>query len=499
MGFGQGLSGLNAAAQNLDVIGNNIANAGTVGYKSSSASFSDVYASSRVGLGVQVAGINQRFTVGNISVTGGQFDIAIDGSKGFFRLVDGNGQVMYSRNGEFLADKDGFITNLQGQRLTGYEAGVVGLNPVPLRVPRGNIAPQATSSGSAVLNVNANAPVISQNGVTQQRGEVTLRPQGGAADGSQDQTFYFTTTAAGSYSWIDAAGAAAAGPAQGVYQDPANAARTVEFGAGGQPSGTSRFTNFASFEAFQPAIVATPFDPTNPASYTHQIPTSVYDSLGNAHQMVQYLVKREGVAGTSSQWDAYYYVDGQPVDVPADGGPLQMTFSAEGRLTSDPNVSITYGTPGGVASPAEPLIIGLNYTGTTQYGGDLTQAIDVNGYATGEFASISIDANGTMQANYTNGQQMAAGMIVLANFNNLQGLQPTGGRAWIETSASGQPILGQPGTNGLAVLKGQALEESNVDMSQELVNMIIAQRTYQANAQTIKTQDQVLQTLMQIR
>ncbi|MEI2417599.1 flagellar hook-basal body complex protein [Orrella sp. JC864] len=485
MGFGQGLSGLNAASQNLDVIGNNIANAGTVGFKAGSASFADVYASSRVGLGVQVAGINQRFTVGNVSVTGGQFHIAIDGAKGMFRLVDTSGQVLYSRNGEFFADKDNYITNLQGHRLTGYPIGGVGLDPVPLTVPRGNIAPQATSQAGVVLNVNANAPVISETGAAEQLGSLALIDSTGAT-----QTYTFRLNSTGGYTWVGAA------PTDGELYTEAGGAGTVTFD-GGQPQ--DPVSGFDGYVAYQAAVPAVPFSPTNPASYTHLVPTSVYDSLGNAHQLVQYLVKREGLAGEASQWDAYYYLDGQPMDVPAGGGPVAMTFTPEGVLSSQPGVTLTYTQPGGLASPAEPLVIALDYTGTTQYGGALTQNVTPDGYPTGEFASVSIDADGTLMANYTNGEQMAFGTVVLANFNNLQGLQPVGSNAWIETSASGQAILGQPGTNGLAQLRGQALEESNVDMSQELVNMIIAQRAYQANAQTIRTQDQVLQTLMQIR
>src|SRR3546814_20704438 len=109
MGFGQGLSGLNAAAQNLDVIGNNIANSGTVGFKAGTASFADVYASSRVGLGTQVASINQRFTIGTISNTGNQFDMAVDGAKSLFRVMDPNGSILYTRNGQFFPNKEGFI------------------------------------------------------------------------------------------------------------------------------------------------------------------------------------------------------------------------------------------------------------------------------------------------------------------------------------------------------------------------------------------------------
>src|SRR5690625_4977512 len=149
MGFGQGLSGLNAASQNLDVIGNNIANSKTVGFKASQMAFADVYATSRVGMGVQVAAINQRFTAGNVELTGNQFDMAIDGEKGFFRLLDTSGMPVYSRNGQFHQDKDFNIVNAQGYQLTGYQVrsdGSLSDRLVPLRVPSGNIDPRATNA-----------------------------------------------------------------------------------------------------------------------------------------------------------------------------------------------------------------------------------------------------------------------------------------------------------------------------------------------------------------
>ena len=142
----------------------------------------------------------------------------------------------------------------------------------------------------------------------------------------------------------------------------------------------------------------------------------------------------------------------------------------------------------------------VNYAGSTQFDSqDFSANFTQYGYPTGEYASMSVAPDGSIVASYTNGQTQSLGTLVLANFNNLQGLKPVGGNAWAETSESGQPILGQPGSNGLAQIKGQAVEESNVDLSQELVNMIIAQRTYQANAQTIKTQDQIMQTLITMR
>jgi len=407
MGFGQGLSGLNAAAQNLDVIGNNIANSGTVGFKTASATFADVYASSRVGLGVQMSGVKQRFTVGNVSGTGNMFDMAIDGEKGMFRLVDSSGAVSYSRNGQFFADKHNNIVNAQGQRLTGYPAGAVGTDPVPLTVPRGNVAPKASEQATIVANFDANTPVIE------------------------------------------------AGKA---------------------------------------------FDPDKPDTYSNSKQLTVYDSLGNAHKLAQYVVKREGT-GTSSQWDVYYRLDGKALDAPAE--KVTMKFDVGGRLVEPAaphEVPIEFNAPGAdKGAPAAPLKMTLNYSGSTAFGNAFAASFTQDGYASGEYAGMTVDKDGSLMANYTNGQSRVAGVVALANFNNVQGLQPAGGNGWIETSASGQAILGQAGSDGLATIKGQAVEDSNVDMSQELVNMIIAQRTYQANAQTIKTQDQVLQTLITMR
>ncbi|AUL47379.1 flagellar biosynthesis protein FlgE [Bordetella trematum] len=406
MGFGQGLSGLKAASQNLDVIGNNIANSGTVGFKSGSVSFADVYASSRVGLGVKVAGVNQRFTVGSVSTTGGEYDIAIDGAKGFFRLADSSGNIVYSRNGEFGLDKNFFITNALGHRLTGYPAGAIGTDPVQLQVPQGNISPEVTTTAGTQTNLNANAKPV--------------------------------------------------------------------------PAGSA-------------------FDPSNSATYTDSVPTTIYDTLGNSHQMVQYFVKREANAAGESVYDVYYQVDGKAVTV--DGGQTHatLTFNSAGVLKGSPSRQIEIPNPGGTVSPADDMLVTMSYQNVTQFGSDFSPKVTANGYASGEFSSISIAKNGDIMAIYTNGETQAVGTIALANFNNVGGLKPVGDNAWSETGESGQATLGQPGTNGLATLVGQALEASNVDMSQELVNMIIAQRTYQANAQTIKTQDEVMQVLMNMR
>src|SRR5690606_34384416 len=260
MGSGQALSGLNAASQNLDVIGNNIANSSTAGFKAGTATFADVFASSRVGLGVQVSGINQRFTTGNLETTGNQYDLAIDGANGFFRLVTANGEVQFSRNGQFTKDKTNYIVNAQGLHLTGYPADIrnpdgslvsgVGQDPVALRVPQENIAPQATTKVEMVRNLDAGSPAINP--------------------------------------------------------------------------------------------VTTPFSPSSPTSFSNSIPMTVYDSLGNAHTLTQYFVKREAKTAGESTWDTYFTIDGKPMEptvlttMPAldDVDLTTFALSADERLVS---------------------------------------------------------------------------------------------------------------------------------------------------------------------
>lgn len=499
MGFGQGLSGLNAAAQNLDVIGNNIANSGTVGFKSGSATFSDVYANSRVGMGVQVASINQRFTGGNLTSTGNQFDMAIDGDKGLFRVLDTSGNVLYTRNGQFFADKDNYIINAQGHRLTGY--GASGTDLVPIMVPLGNIPPRATQDVDGALgvttktNLDANASVVYP---AERLGLAQLE----TVPAGTSYSYYYRTNADGTINWFtDNATPPTAAPAlaAGDYTTQSGEAFTWDgtdtiTSPGGLPAAGSNEL------AFVPASVARPFSPSDPESFTHSLPISVYDSLGNAHQLTQYFVKRESALGSSdSNWQVYYRLNGQEIASHPDANPADLTFSNSGLLLTGGNQAINITNPGGINSPAEDMSFTLSYTGSTQFGSPFSPNFTQTGYRSGEYAGMTISADGSIVANYTNEQTQAMGYIALADFNNLQGLQPVGGNAWIETGASGGPVVGRPGTNGLATLRGQAVEESNVDMSQELVNMIIAQRTYQANAQTIKTQDQILQTLITMR
>lgn len=406
MGFQQGLSGLNAASKDLDVIGNNVSNSGTVGFKQSQAQFADVYASSltgagsstQVGIGTQVSQVAQQFTQGNITSSNNPLDIAINGG-GFFRLSD-NGTISYSRNGQFQLDKNGYIINANGLHVTGYVANSSGVlstgAPADLNINTADLPPKITSTVNAVLNLNSGESVP-------------------------------TTT---------------------------------------------------------------PFNIADPTTYNQATSVSVFDSLGNSHVLQTFYVKT-----AANTWNVYASADGTAIGAPTVQGTL--TFNSAGALTSGSPFSIAVPVTTGAATP---LSVSMDYTNTTQFGSAFSvNSLKQDGYTSGKLTGFNTGSDGVITGRYTNGQSATLGQVVLANFTDPNGLQPLGNNLWAETAASGNPLVGSPGSGPLGVLQSSATEDSNVDLTAELVNMITAQRNYQANAQTIKTQDQVLQTLVNLR
>lgn len=411
MSFQQGLSGLNVAAKNLDVIGNNVANSSTVGFKASQTQFADVYAASLsggggtdAGLGTKVAGITQQFTQGNISVTNNPLDVAING-KGFFR-VDQQGTVYYSRNGQFQLDKNGYIITSSGENLTGYDADAAGtILPgalVNLQLSSADIAPSATTAADVLVNVDSRATII-------------------------------------------------------------------------------------------PA--ATAFNMNNPATYNSSTSMSVLDSLGNEQNYLLYFKKT-----AANTWEVYSSLTNAVGSASTAQGLLTtLTYNTSGALTAGASASETL-SAADLGTGAAALTFTVDFTGSTQFGSAFgVNSITQDGYSSGRLTGFSIGSDGIVQARYSNGQNVAQGQIVLGNFTNPQGLQPLGNGLYAETASSGQPAVGGPGSGSLGVLQASATEDSTVDLTAELVNMITAQRVYQANAQSIKTQDQVLQTLVNLR
>ena len=412
MGYQTGLSGLSASSSDLDVIGNNIANANTVGFKSGAAQFADMYANSvatavnnQVGIGTKLAEVQQQFAQGTITSTNQALDVAINGN-GFFQMSN-NGTITYSRNGVFQLDKNGYITDASGNDLMGYAAGANGVvntaQTVPLQVPTTNIAPVATKNITAQLNLNAQA----------------------------------TTP------------------------------------------------------------TTTPFSETDSTSYTYSTSVTAYDTLGGAQTVNMYFAKD----ATSGQWDVYAGQAGSVTQIGtaqfSSSGALQ-SITAAGTATTNGTTSLTFNiTP--TDGSTTPQSLTLDLTGTTQYGSaNGVNNLAQDGYPSGTLSNFSIGADGTITGNYSNGQTMALGQVVLANFNNPNGLVNLGGNQFQQTTASGVAQVSTPGSTNHGTLTGGALESSNVDLTNQLVDLITAQRNYQANAQTIKTQQTVDQTLLQM-
>jgi flagellar hook protein FlgE len=421
MSFQQGLSGLNATAKNLEVIGNNIANANTYGSKSARAEFADMYATSmngtganNIGIGVTLASVSQQFTQGNIVTTENPLDLSINGA-GFFQVTDGQNPVSYTRNGQFKVDRDGYVVNNQLDRLMGYPADGAGIiqpgAAQALRMPTAGITPSATTTMDMELNLDA-------------RAAVTLPATG----------------------------------AQIVLADP--------------------------------------------TTYNNATSLTVYDDKGQDVALTYYFQK----AGTD-QWNVYVTANGTPISVDGSGNPTpstSITFPANGGTPTAPVGTVALNIPASTNSVGAVTLpitgVQLDVSGATQYGANFAVTdLSQNGYAPGQLVGIQFESNGIVTARYSNGATKSAGQVEVATFRNPQGLQPMGGNAWSRTFASGDPIVGVPGDGNLGALTSGALEESNVDLTAELVNMMTAQRVYQANAQTIKTQDAVLQTLVNLR
>jgi flagellar hook protein FlgE len=239
-------------------------------------------------------------------------------------------------------------------------------------------------------------------------------------------------------------------------------------------------------------VPAAAFSIADPTSYNSSTAMTVYDSQGNAHTLTLYF--RKSAANT---WDVYGAADGAVLNGGAALGT--MTFGGNGLLPGNATMNASIPLTNGAASPlAFPITFPVS--DMTQFGVNFSVSqLQQDGFTTGRLAGFAIGSDGVILGRYTNGQTRAQGQIVLANFINPQGLAALGGNEWAETSESGQPLVATPGSGNLGTLQSGALEEANVDLTEELVKMITAQRVYQANAQTIRTQDQVMQTIVNLR
>ena len=252
-------------------------------------------------------------------------------------------------------------------------------------------------------------------------------------------------------------------------------------------------TTTAQVSANLPADASAPadaaFSTTDPNSYTNTTSLTVYDSLGAAHTASLYFIK----GATANDWTVQLAVDGNAV-----GTPQTLDYSSSGALTTPANGQITF--PGYTpATGAAQMNMTFDFSNTTQYGGSFgVTAVQQNGYTTGQLTGINISSSGVVQAQYTNGNSVNLGQIALANFPNSQGLEQLGNASWAASNNSGAPVNGVAGSSGFGSIQSGSLEESNVDTTSALVDMITAERDFQANSQMIQTQDQVTQSIIQM-
>lgn len=438
MAFNIGLSGLRAATSDLNVTGNNIANAGTAGFKQSRAEFADVYAASVLGSGANPQGsgvllgdVSQLFNQGNINYTQNALDLAVNGN-GFFQTSN-NGEVSYTRAGYFGTDRDGYMVNNFGYRLQGYAVDAAGnlQNGIinDLRIETASQAPRATENLDQVFNLNSTNTV-----------PTTL-----------------------------------------------------------------------------------PFNPSDPTSYNSSTSTNIYDTQGNSHVFTQYFLK----TGPNT-WDMNVLIDGRNPDDPTLTTPstVNLEFTTAGQLdvpaliasaptgfsvTADGTIDLTTWVPAAPDTSIPPVWsangataaaagVNIDLRDATQFASSFAvNSVSQDGYTTGQLAGLEIDDTGVIFARYTNGQSNIQGQVVLASFANVQGLTPVGKTAWVQSFASGEPVVGTPRSGTLGALQSGALEDSNVELSDQLVNLIVAQRNYQANAKTIETESAVTQTIINLR
>jgi flagellar hook protein FlgE len=642
MAFNTALSGLRAASSDLEITGNNIANAATSGFKSSRAEFGDVYAAAfvsggnTIGGGVVLQSAKQQFSQGTINYTQNALDLAING-QGFF-LMKQDGTNVYSRNGTFNIDKDGYVVSNTGAKLQGQRADEQG-NPVgeptDLVLDAKDLSPKATTRISETMNLNASAEILEKQTATIKTAGIGIsNAQLGEDNGYTAGTIKYngkpvnipssanmqasaiaaelsdlkgvtasaTTTArlavnsafpvnanellingqsftgndinelaadinsasgltatvvGGEVEIVSSTGAnllfdltAVPGSGvnftvQGIIEGTASGAPITldETNAaarngvvGGQIeitlSSNTRLTEAETSNVFiaNPVAVQNPptntFDPKNPETYNSTTTTTVYDSEGVPHNMTQYFVRVPNRPGAEegTLWKTIVQIDGRDVGGTDPDNPepavFELKFNGDGSFdeVSSEQILITNwmprnpeGVPTGAFGPRQPAELPIPEPATssnfiidpsnaTSFGGSFAvNSLTQNGYGKGSMTGVEVSENGTIYARYSNGETKSLGQLMLARFPNMQGLTPLGDSLWADSIDSGQPIIGAPSAGQMGGITAGALEGSNVDLTKELVNLILAQRNFQANAKSIETSDAVTQTIINMR
>lgn len=403
MSFDIALSGIQAINESLNSTSQNIANAGTYGYKSSRANFASLV-SGDVQTGVMIGSTTQSIgKQGGVLNTGRALDASING-RGFFVTKDQNtGQTEYTRVGIFDASKDGFLVDATGRKVQGY----------PIK------------QGTTTLGALGDVPI----------------PTGSI---------------------------------------PAVVSKNVDY------------VGNMSADWTQPAawVAATVAAPPDPSTFNMSKASVIYDTLGGKHTLTQYFAQ----SATANTINVHYVLDGVSV-----GTAGALTFSATtGQLTAPANGKVPVTLPANAPNGGAYSAIDIDYTGTTGFAGEATTTANAaDGYAAGTFTGIALATDGSVIASYNNGQKQAVGRLAIATFPDEGSLQAIDGTSWIESVNSGTPLVNAPGVGMGGNINTSSLEQSNVDITSELVGLMTSQRNYQANSKVIQTESTMLQSLMQ--
>jgi len=536
--FFSGISGLMSNSQSINVVGNNIANVNTVGYKASRATFEDVLyqsilgssGTSQVGRGTSLSSVDTLFSQGSFESTSEGTDLAI-GGKGFFIVRSGDNESnYYTRAGQFRFDKEGYLTNPTGYILQGRQ--IDRITHAPYGVDTDIVISQTPSEPRATelvgMNVNLQSSATWKGNI-----DPTLGGTGtGVASATVSEGGY---PRVGSYSLVVDATAGtlavtvtlvnpdgtAPTPATKTYTNTITAGTTYTNFADATTGETSGLdiamastlasgTQTLDVRGFSIDNINTTHNPTATSDYSSSI--TAYDSLGQAHVVTVYFRKSyetpaTATNGATSTWEWMAHLDAADsfTNANALAGWGTLTFNSNGVLTSGGSaIPVSFDFSQGAA---QDQMIDISFAGAAAGGSDTTQfpiASTTNfqtqdGYPPGVLQSVTVDTTGIISGHYSNGQILDLYQITLANFNNPWGLTREGGNLYSETLESGVALTNAPGESGLGKINPNSLEQSNVDLATEFVKMIVAQRGFQANSRVITTTDEILQELMNLK
>ncbi len=543
-----GISGLNANMSNLSVIGNNISNVNTVGFKGSRVTFGDVLSqtlsggsgTNQIGLGVQMGSIQKVFNQGAFETTGNTLDLAISGN-GFYMVTDPTlNTTYYSRAGQFSTDKDGFITNPEGLRLQGYMANTAGnlQNTIQdLQLSTKTIMPNATTSAVLYANLNNNAPITGFAFTSGTNDQIAFNVggtdytaslitdgglvSGGAATG--DEVASAIKSALQAQNGNNDTYTVEYDDQTGIFtiaNDTGNASAITIDWNGSSSQTLLGYTGVASTNIAVSAndsaaakVAGGAFD-LNAAGDTSNFstPVTVYDSLGNDHVVTLYF-RKDSLDATGNAWEWFGVVDAAEstsgsTEIQAQGS---VTFNTSGALYSESAVTYPTGGFNFTGGALQNQMISFDFgTSITQggTGADGTTQVDTttgvgkliqDGYSSGTLQRVSVDQDGILKGIFSNGNDLVLGQVLLADFSSPTGLESAGMNLYKETFDSGQPLIGGAGSAGRGLIKSSTLELSNVDIAREFVNMITAQRGFQANSKIITTTDELLAELVNLK